>query len=282
MKRLLTTILTIICVQLSAQSFFEKKEIQRIYSVVDQDTRIYVKNINGDVIITASDNSVIEVTVMIHVHAKTKSKVEQGLAELDIKEAKKGNRHYIVMDAPFIQEKWYDGELLGTCIDKGPDYQYEYKMHVKVPKNLSLTASTVNNGDLIITGMKGKIEASNVNGKVEIKGAIDVERASTVNGDVVVYFDQNPSVDGEYHTINGDITLLLQDDLNATVYSKSMQGDLFTSYDFVYTKMDTQVNTEKKNRTTYVIGQKTGIKIGNGGPEMTVETLNGNMYLKKI
>ena len=96
-------------------------------------------------------------------------------------------------------------------------------------------------------------------------------------------YNRNPIEHGRFHTINGDITLNLLERLNADIYSKSFNGEFYSNYDFEYLEPVVELNeTKDRNGATYKINERTGITVGKGGTIIEMETLNGNMYLKKV
>ncbi len=283
MKTLFTIFgLAIVASGVYSQSIRDEKRINKTIPVTVSDGfTVKISNIDGDVEVYATDKNEVLVDLKITVKADNQSDLDKGMRELSLKERLDGKMLKLGMEAPFIVERWRDGELVGMQIEDCPDYGYRYDFKVGVPRSASLKASTVNDGDVLIGGIEGVIRANNVNGSIEIEEAMEVKVASTVNGDVTVTYSQNPTRNGYFHSINGDIILKMQPNLNASVYSKSMNGELFSSYNFEYLK-PVVVKSEKSSRrgTVYKINEKTGIRIGSGGPEIKIETLNGNMYLK--
>ena len=284
MKTLITILGLILGLQtLSSQPMREEKIIEKVIPVtLTDDFGVKISNINGDVEVYAIEKNEVKINLRITVKADDREDIEKGIRELSLKEQLKDGTLTLSMDAPFIIERWRNGEIIGTQIEDCPDYDYRYDFRVGIPKKASLKAGTVNGGDVFIEGVQGTIKANNVNGSIEITDVMEVKVANTVNGSIRIDYLQNPSENGYFHTINGDITLKLKEDLNATVNSKSMNGDLYSSYNFEYLKPTVEMSQKSNRRgTTYKINEKTGISIGTGGPELTLETLNGNMYLKK-
>jgi len=142
---------------------------------------------------------------------------------------------------------------------------------------VAVHAKTVNNGDVVVKNMEGKVMVSNVNGDIEVQNVHALRRASTVNGDVAITFAKAPQAPIKFNTVNGDFTFELPEDFKAQVYFDSMNGDLYTSFD--YKKMSPKVEKSEKNGT-FKIGTKTGVEIGSGGPELSFKSINGNVYLK--
>ena len=134
----------------------------------------------------------------------------------------------------------------------------------------------------LISGIEGLISANNVNGDVTIKGARSIDEACTVNGDVDVYFESNPNQDGTYKTINGTINLYLMDQMNVKVTAKTMHGNLYSAFDYESITPKLKKTSSKSGESTvYELDQSFAIEIGQNGPLLSFETLNGDIYLKR-
>jgi DUF4097 and DUF4098 domain-containing protein YvlB len=267
------------------QKFKDERVINETIPLTgSSDTWIVIHNINGNVQVTTSSSDEIEVDLRLTIAADYKDDFEDGKRELGMQHFQRDDKLYITMDAPFIREhQSEEGEWFGFSCMEDVDYEYWYDYQIRVPEHVNIKASTVNDGDVFISGVKGHIKASNVNGHIDIENAQNVRYANTVNGNINVTFDENPDADGKYHTINGDIILMLNSELNAKVYSKSMNGEIYSAFDFRYLEPTLEINqSDSKRGTRYRLGQHTGVEIGKNGPDIRMETLNGNMYLKKI
>jgi len=185
------------------------------------------------------------------------------------------------MKAPFLKRcRWSNGWSNNINVNRdelGYDYKYQYK--VKVPKEVTLDAHTINKGDVQIKNVDGPVKACNVNGAVSIQNARQVLQASTVNGDVTISFLESPKESIAFNTVNGDFNFELPENFNAQVYFDSMHGEMYTSFD--YRKLGPKVEKSQKHGT-FKIGTKTGVEIGSGGPELSFKSINGDVYLKKI
>jgi DUF4097 and DUF4098 domain-containing protein YvlB len=161
------------------------------------------------------------------------------------------------------------------------EIQFEFNIEVKMPKNLMVKASTVNGGNLIVEHMMNGVDAGNVNGNVFLKEVAGKTHASTVNGDIEVYFSKSPTEDSEFHTVNGSMEVYSPEDLAAVVTFESLHGDLYTDFEQV-SRLKNQLNKEKTGKGfRYKIGKTTPIQIGKGGPKMDFETVNGSAYIRK-
>jgi len=163
------------------------------------------------------------------------------------------------------------------------EYDFNVDFTVKVPYNMNLHISTINEGIVSVENVSGILHVSNVNDAIEIKNARGTTRAHTVNGDVTVNYLANPSEASSYQTINGNIRVSYQPDLSADLQFKSMHGDFFTDFPtaVLLPASVTKVKEKKGNGMVYRLDAKTAVRFGSGGKTFKFETLNGNVYIKK-
>jgi hypothetical protein len=162
-------------------------------------------------------------------------------------------------------------------------YKYNLDFTVKVPFNMNLVVSTVNNGSVTVKELTGNLKVNNVNGPVYVTGAKGITSANSVNGEVVVSYVTNPPAASTYRTVNGNITVSYQPGLSADLQFKSMNGSYYTDFpQFEILPAAIDKNTEKRGGgTVYKLNARTAVRIGAGGFTHRFETLNGNIYIKK-
>jgi hypothetical protein len=162
-------------------------------------------------------------------------------------------------------------------------YTVKLEYTVKVPNNMNLKVSTVNNGTMSVKDVYGTLKVNNVNGPITIVNAKNTTDAHTVNGGISVNYLANPTDASSYSTINGKLEIAYQPNLAANVQFKSMNGEFYTNFDNTEILPTQVVKTETKrdNSTTYKLNKNTQIKVGTGGKLFKFETLNGNIYIKK-
>jgi hypothetical protein len=162
-------------------------------------------------------------------------------------------------------------------------YIVKLEYTVKVPNNMNLKVSTINNGSMSVKDVYGRLNVSNVNGAVTIVNAKNTTNARTVNGNVTVNYLVNPTEASSYSTINGKLDVTYKSNLAANLQFKSMNGEFYTDFDNTEILPTQVVKTETKrdNSTTYKLNKNTQIKVGTGGKLFKFETLNGNIYIKK-
>lgn len=263
----------------------DQKEIKRSYEVpANGDYYLIVDNVQGDVIVEGYEGNSIELVLNITVNAYDQKELDQAMEELELDEKTSTDELLLRMKAPFVRYMDNNRFRGGGMQCDGPDYDYAYDFKLRVPTNVKLHASTINDGRIRITNMKTIERSGNVNGPIFITGVKETKNISTVNGDIDIRYASRPLGDSRFNTINGDITLELPEDFSAEVQAKSMQGDLFSSFDYERIPPKVEKTEGRKGRTTkFEIQQTTSVKIGKSeGPRFQFETLNGDMFLRRI
>ncbi|MEQ8810423.1 MAG: DUF4097 family beta strand repeat-containing protein [Imperialibacter sp.] len=107
-------------------------------------------------------------------------------------------------------------------------------LNIKVPKNFDLKLSTVNDGDLQVTGTVGAHELSNTNGNITMTQVGGSTVLNTVNGDIKVTLESvNPEAQMAFTTLNGDVDVTFPPAVKATSKMRSVGGDIFSDFDMV-------------------------------------------------
>ncbi|MEO0330804.1 MAG: DUF4097 family beta strand repeat-containing protein [Bacteroidota bacterium] len=258
------------------------------FSGASAENELWLKNIQGNVTVMGYDGETVEVSVEKTINARRQEKLLQGIDEIQLATELDGTVMLVYMDAPFI-DAHRKGNHFHYRVDHynsrfgQNDYNYRMDFTVRVPRDLNLKVSTVNDGTVVVENVQPEsMEVHNVNGSIQATDISGQTSAITVNGDVDISFTQAPAQDSRFKTINGNITLMMPENLSADVSFKSMNGDFYTNFESIdYLPAEVSSNKEKgRKRTTYRINRSTKIRIGDGGPMVETETLNGEVYLK--
>jgi hypothetical protein len=158
------------------------------------------------------------------------------------------------------------------------DYQFE----VTVPPGTQIDVSTVTDGSIDVAGAGGPVSASNVNGPVAAKDLQECSEIESINGEVEVSFTRAPSRDCSIKTINGDITLTMPGGAGLDASLNMMQGKVVSEFDLEPLALPAKVEQSQENgRYVYRIEQSSGVRLGNGGPIFSIESLNGDLRIRK-
>ncbi|MCX6568170.1 MAG: DUF4097 family beta strand repeat-containing protein [Candidatus Aminicenantes bacterium] len=172
-----------------------------------------------------------------------------------------------------------------------PKYRRHFNVNVdfeiKVPEGVILDEVETVNGGVEIAGRYGRAAVGTTNGSVSVEDASGELKAYTTNGGIQVnHFEgklQAETTNGNIRlegltfkdgltaeTTNGSITLAIAspDALNADLLARTTNGHI--TVDFPVTLKNL---TQSKHRVE--------AKIGQGGPEISLETTNGSIRLTK-
>jgi hypothetical protein len=170
----------------------------------------------------------------------------------------------------------------GRRIDRCRNCRAEYQFEVTVPRGTQVDVSTVTDGGIDVAGTNGAVNASNVNGPVAAKDLQDCSQIESVNGAVDVSFARAPSRDCSIKTINGDITLTVPGGAGLDAALSMMQGKVDSEFDLEPLALPAKVEQKQEDgRFVYRIEQAAGIRLGKGGPTFSIESLNGDLRIRK-
>ena len=144
------------------------------------------------------------------------------------------------------------------------DVQVEFTVHV--PKGVRFIGRTVN-GNVEADSLAADAEVHTVNGKVRVSTA-GAAQAHTVNGSITASLGAKAwSQPLEFHTVNGSITVELPATASTQIEASTVNGHISTDFPLTI-------------RGGFSGRHITGT-IGGGGPELSLETVNGSIELRK-
>ena len=260
----------------------DSERIQRSFALTGAGPhRLDIDNVFGSIQVAAHDGNSVELNVTRTLEAATQERLEAARKEvtLDVKEEPSLISLYV--DVPFRDcdcNRDADGRRRRNG-SRWRDRQYEvrYDFVLKVPRQVGLTLSTVNRGDIKIEGTTGDFEVTNVNGGIEMLDIAGSGRVGTINKDVKIVFRTNPSGPSSFKTLNGDVVVSFQPTLAADLRMKTFNGGLFTDFDVTRLPMSVAVAERRNGMSVYRGSQFTGFRAGQGGPEIKLDAFNGDI-----
>ena len=239
-----------------------------------------VRNINGFIHVEATNDAAVQISIRKVIRADTSD---------DLAEAQRDVRLDFAEGTPRVGATVTDrnGHVCGERNDgrgwRGRvRYSVEYDFTIRVPRGVALRLCTINSGDVIVRGTQGDFVVENVNGPIEMHQVAGSGRAHTVNGAVTVTFTANPTAQSSFKTVNGNVDIVFPDGLAADFAMKTMNGGLFTDFDAQPLASPVAAAGERRNgKFVYRANEFTRVRVGNGGPEMTFETLNGSVRARR-
>jgi hypothetical protein len=271
----------------SAQRAQEKVDIRIPASEFNAETFFHMKNINGDLNAEGYDGDEIIITGTKIVTSKPRLIGDFNPDEIYLDRLDGDNSIFIFVRQPGLEVK-IEGDKLHYNYQRRKKNRYgddgrlnfEFNLQLKIPRYLMSEFSTINDGEVVVTGMSTGVKANNVNGSVFVNDAAGKVDANTVNGNIRVEFAEAPEHDSEFHTVNGTIEVYAPKNLSAVVTFRSLNGELYTDFNNIE-YLPNRVNKSQDGTTRYSIEQTAPIQIGEGGPELRFRLLNGNAYIKQ-
>jgi hypothetical protein len=142
------------------------------------------------------------------------------------------------------------------------------EFEVRVPAGVDMEGAMVS-GEIRADGLRSDVSASTVSGPIRLS-TTGVARANSVSGNLEIRMGDAAREDMAFRTVSGDITLWFPAGLNADVEFSSISGDLDSDFDL----------TIRSRRGGWVGPKLTGT-IGQGGRELSLNTVSGDVRLRR-
>jgi len=164
---------------------------------------------------------------------------------------------------------------------RGEDY-YGYRVvfdyEIQVPADTELVLKTINQGDIQVRKTTGDYDIHGLNGGIVMDDVAGAGTVHTLNGPVKVTYARNPAKATSFHTLNGSLDVYFRDGLNADLKFKKLNGGIYTDFD-VTSRPQNDAGASQGGKFIYRSNRSMNGRTGNGGPELSFETLNGNIRL---
>ena len=217
---------------------------------------VSLENVNGDVTIEVWENS--EVWVQAVKSASSQELLDQLKVEIEAS----SSAVRIDTEYPKNRRSDQDRHEHGKREDRGSS-KVEYTL--TIPRSAVVDDVDLVNGNLMIIGVEGGVEAETVNGNIVVRGGAGDASLSTVNGGIELFADRlsyGESIDME--TVNGTLDLYLAASAGAEIRAESVNGRLSNDFGI------------EVHKGKYVGSDLRGT-VGGGGARVNLETVNGSI-----
>lgn len=222
-------------------------EWTRSFTVSGPDVGFELLNVNGRVDISAVDGDMISVIAEISARGVTEEAANDALKSVEIAEVADSSRVRLETRVP------KDVRNQGVVV--------EYR--VNVPRRASVQVDCLN-GQIVLTGIGGRVRADTTNGGISAKGLASSVKASVTNGSIDIRMDGVGQDGVALETTNGGIRLSLPDQVKATLVASVVNGAIRVA-DLPFEKVGESSRRRLKGQ------------INGGGPELRLETVNGGI-----
>ena len=217
--------------------------------------QVWIRNTNGPIEVVAGTSD----SLAIHVEKSWRNSDPQS-----------------VQLVPVLTERGLTVCALWEARDRRCNEGGDYKMNgvkkndvavrftVELPRNVSVDASTVNGG-LDIDGVSAPVQAATVNGRIVVSTSTGPVQATTVNGSIEANMQTLTSGDVRLTTVNGSVSAGLPPQINANIDAETVNGRVQTDF---------PVKIVGKISPRHLRGT-----IGTGGATLKLLTVNGSITL---
>jgi hypothetical protein len=293
MKQLaITTMMALLCVvsgMAQRQTESIKKEIQ--FEKTDTNNVFYLNNINGEIKVEGYSGNTILIEARKTISAKTEDRIQKGLKEISVEVIDRYDTMIVYMKGPcgdFVmrtRNKGNNGRKHWNYNWNNCHEQYDFQIDyiIKVPYIMNLVLSTINDGDVEVKGVSGSLEVNNINGAIALSGIENRVKVHTINGDVDLNFNKNPTIDSDFYTLNGDINANFKPGLSADMSFKSFNGEFYTNLTGIEqlpVKLEKSIASNKRG-ISFKLDSKLVMRARTGGVYLDFETFNGDVFVKE-
>ncbi len=247
------------------------------------DARLRIDLLNGSIAVVPGAGDTVRAVVTIRRTADDEGRLETARREIRLEIAQTEGTSSFVMRTPWNRRESCAGAASGgaRCDFPGWDrlgYEVAYDLRVEVPRSVALELETVW-GDIDVRGIEGPFEVGSVFGEVRLKGLASAGSASNVNGPLWAAFAHAPASESEFQTVNGPLEVRLPRSADADLSFQTLNGEVTTDLPVRSMPRPVGVAERKGGRFVYRSAAGAWVRLGDGGPTFTFETVNGDITL---
>ncbi len=236
----------------SRGGIMEQTVTEELSGDLSPEASIVVENVNGQILLIpgTDDRYRIEIT--------KKSRTAENLELMEVRHDIDYDRLELKVHLP-KKKGWFSFSQIQGSVE----------LVITVPASVSLDDIRTVNGSVELSGFTNQINASSVNGRINAKNLSGSAQLGTVNGTInTVFADLSDDDKVSIESVNGGITLRFPESLNADLRTSVVNGRV--QCDFPITLDDDASPRKLRGR------------IGEGGAEIKVSTVNGSISVRQI
>ena len=265
---------------------FKTEAVAKTWRAADpaKPVALIVDNLSGPITVEAANGPDIVLEAKKTVFARDEARAAKAEEEVRLDLTQKGNTVEAYVDGPF-REKDGDRRQGDLHVRRDPGYMVRYAFTVRVPVKTDLVLKTVIDGDIVVRGVEGAFDVRNVTGKVRLLDAAGSGEAHSVSAGVTVDFRRPPAGPCTFQSVSGDVEVDLPVPPSADVQFKTMNGEVYSDFEVTRLPQPVPVKSEgarsEGGRYRYHNNGYNAVRVGQGGPAITLETLTGDILIAR-
>lgn len=236
--------------------------------------RLRVDLVSGSVTVTGSATDSAVATVTVRRTADDPERLARARHDVRLAVERVGDEARFVVETPWDR----DGRRRDFPGWRRLGYEVAYDLVIEVPRATAIDLETVW-GDLVVAGVEGPFDVGSVFGEVRLAGLVSAGVASTVNGPLWAAFASAPGAASELSTVNGAIEVRLPRSAQADLTFKTLNGEVTTDLPVRTIPRPAGVAERDQGRFVYRSAAGAWVRLGDGGPVLAFETVNGDITL---
>jgi DUF4097 and DUF4098 domain-containing protein YvlB len=241
------------CVESAGGDQDQREEFHQTYPL-SPTGRVSLENLNGGVQIRVWDRAEVQVDAVKRAYRRER------LAEAKIEINASQDNIRIKTEYPDWNQSFYKD-------DRRWDNPAIIDYTLTVPRKAVLESIELVNGSVDIEGVEGSVKASSINGRLSARGLQGDIKLSTINGQLQATLSQlDESKPIFLDSINGQVTLVIPSDSNASVRASTVHGSITNDFGM-------------NVRHGEYVGHDLSGQIGTGGPRIKLSNVNGGIRI---
>ena len=233
-----------------------------------------VRTMFGAISVEAYDGKDVDLTIRKTIRAKDAEELAE--AQRDVQLELEDNAGTVRAIGRYVYGVTC-GEDSGPHNRRWPHYEVRFDFTIRVPRDTRLTLCAVNDSVVTVKGTRADFDISNVNGRIDLTDIAGSGEAVTANGGIKASFVSAPRGNSLFRTINGDLVLTVPGAFAADLDMKTFNGGLFTDFEAAPRAIKASLPERKDGKLVYQTNPFAAVRIGNGGPLLTLDTFNGDV-----
>lgn len=241
--------------------------------------RVIVANVWGDIRIRGHRREVVSVVAVETVRAESEAAAERAAREVALEVGSADDALLILVDGPFRDRRDW---RRWSADHRHRGYTVVYDLEVEVPSRCDLEARTVNEGEIVAADVAGALAVSNVNGGIRLdRMSGPGGTVTTVNGPIEAEFLRGPTELLAFRSVNGRIETTFPALLAADLRLQTTWGEMWSELELAPLAAPPPTRRRRDGRLIIESGRGAALRAGTGGPEISFETLNGDILIRK-
>ncbi len=153
----------------------------------------------------------------------------------------------------------------------------------RIPRRADLDISTVNDGEIIVRDIEGRLQLNNTNGPITASNISGSVIAESISEDVDVAFTRVASDEAmSLSTINGDLTLGLPDGAGVQLQIDNARGEIYSDFEVeVQPSRPVVERTDSRSGVEVRVESVIVANVNGGGTVVKLKTLNGDIAVRQ-